>query len=84
MIENNPDNPQIKHLWVIHLFEANYNLSLKMLWGQWMVYQGEDKNCFGKQQHGSWPRHQDIDSLSHENSHLRFDQNTTYKSYHVW
>jgi hypothetical protein len=23
-----------------------------------MVYQGEDNNCFGEQQHGSQPRHQ--------------------------
>jgi hypothetical protein len=31
-----------------------------MLWGKCLVYQGEDNNCFGKQQHRSRPRHQAI------------------------
>jgi hypothetical protein len=52
MIEKDPGNPRIERLCVIHLFEADYNLSLKLLWGKRMVYQGEDNNCFGKQQHG--------------------------------
>jgi hypothetical protein len=34
MIEKDPGNPRIEHLRVIHLFEADYNLSLKMLWGE--------------------------------------------------
>jgi hypothetical protein len=34
MIEKDPGNPQIERLHVIHLFEANYNLSLKLLWGK--------------------------------------------------
>jgi hypothetical protein len=55
MIEKDPRNPWIEHLQVIHLFEADYNLSL--LWGKHMVHQGEDKYCFGKQQHGSRPGH---------------------------
>jgi hypothetical protein len=53
MIEKDPGDPRIKRLHVIHLFEADYNLSLNLLWGKRMVYQGEDNNCFGKQQHGS-------------------------------
>jgi hypothetical protein len=28
-----------------------------------MVYQGEDNNCFGKQQHGSQPLHQAINPV---------------------
>jgi hypothetical protein len=64
MIEKDPGSPRIKHLRVIHLFEADYNLSLKMLWGKQLVYQGEDNNCFGKQkQHGSWPQHQAINAV---------------------
>jgi hypothetical protein len=55
MIEKDPGNPKIERLRVIHLFEVDYNLSLKMLWGKRLVYQGEDNNCFGKQQHGSRP-----------------------------
>jgi hypothetical protein len=55
MIEKDPGNPQIEHLRVIHLYEADYNLCLKLLWGKQMVYQGEDNNYFGEQQHGSQP-----------------------------
>jgi hypothetical protein len=28
-----------------------------------MVHQGEDNDCFGKQQHGSRPRHQAINAV---------------------
>jgi hypothetical protein len=63
MIEKDSGNPQIEHLRVIHLFEADYNLSLKLLWGKQLVYQGEDNNCFGKQQHGSCPQHQAINAV---------------------
>jgi hypothetical protein len=55
MIEKDPGNCWIEHLRVIHLYEADYNLCLKLLWGKQMVYQGEDNNCFGEQQHGSRP-----------------------------
>jgi hypothetical protein len=48
---------------VIHLFKADYNLSLKILWGKCLVHQGEDNNCFGKQQHGSQPKHQEINAV---------------------
>jgi hypothetical protein len=41
-----PGNPQIEWLQVIHLFEADYNLSLKLIWGSQMVHPGEDNNCF--------------------------------------
>jgi hypothetical protein len=63
MIEKDPGNPGIERLHVIHLFEAHYNLSLKLLWGKQMVYHGEDNNCFGKQQHGSQPLHQAINPV---------------------
>jgi hypothetical protein len=63
MIEKDPENPQIERLRVIHLFEVDYNLSLKLLWGKRMVYQGEDNNCFGKQQHGSRRLHQAINPV---------------------
>jgi hypothetical protein len=38
MIEKDPGNPRIERLHVIHLFEADYNLSLKLLWGKaWFI-----------------------------------------------
>ena len=48
---------------MIHLFEADHNFSLKLLWGHWLVYQGKDNKCFGHQQYGSRPRHQVIDAV---------------------
>jgi hypothetical protein len=47
---------------VIHLFEADYNFTLKLLWGKRLVYQGEDNNCFGHQQFAR-PGHQSIDAV---------------------
>jgi hypothetical protein len=58
MIKKDPGSPRIEHLRVIHLYEADYNICLKLLWGKPMVYQGKDNNCFGEQQHGFLPRHQ--------------------------
>jgi hypothetical protein len=63
MIEKDPGNPQVEWLCMLYLFEANYNLSLKLIWGSRMVHQGENNNCFGKQQHGSRPRHQAINAV---------------------
>ena len=63
MIKKDPGNPWIECLWVIHLFEADYNFCLKFLWGHHLVYQGEDNKCFGYQQYGSWPWHQAIDAI---------------------
>ncbi len=60
MIEKDPGNPCIKHLRVIHLFDTNYNLTLKLLWRKWLVHQREKNNCFSKQQLGSRPWHQVI------------------------
>ena len=63
MIEKDPANPCIERLCVIHLFKADYNFSLKLLWGHWLIYQGEDNKCFGHQQYGSRPHHQAIDAV---------------------
>ena len=63
MIKKDPGNPWIECLRVIHLFEADYNLTLKLLWGKWLVHQGEDNNCFSKQQHGSRPWNQAINAV---------------------
>ena len=63
MIKKDPGNPHIEWLRVIHLFKADYNFSLKLLWGHRLVYQGEDNKCFGHQQYGSRPQHQAIDAV---------------------
>jgi hypothetical protein len=63
MTKKHLGDPQIKHLRTIHLFEADYNLTLKLLWGKWLVHQGEDNNCFGMQQHGSMPQGQAVNAV---------------------
>jgi hypothetical protein len=64
MIEKDPENPRIEWLWIIQLFEADYNFCLKLLWGHRLVHQGEDtKVLFGEQQYGSHPGWQAIDAV---------------------
>ena len=83
MIEKDPGNPRIERLCVIHLFKADYILSRKLLWGKRMVYQGEDNNCFGKQQHGSRPCHQAINAAHMKTLDVRSDKDTASESRNV-
>jgi hypothetical protein len=62
MIAKDPGSSKIERIRVIHLFEADYNFTLKLLWGKRLVYQGEDHNCFGHQQFAR-PGHQAIDAV---------------------
>jgi hypothetical protein len=63
MLEKDPGSLRIKHLRIIHLFEADYNFCLKCLWGSCMVHNGEDSGTFGDQQDGSRPCRQAIDAV---------------------
>ncbi len=47
--------PNINRLRVIHLFQADYNLFLKVLWARRLVKKGEEEHLFGEAQHGSRP-----------------------------
>jgi hypothetical protein len=42
LIEKDPGNPNINRLRVIHLFEADYNLFLKIIWASRLVKRGEE------------------------------------------
>jgi hypothetical protein len=53
LLEKDPGQPNINRLRVIHLFEADYNLFLKVLWAQRLVKQGEENAQFGEAQQGS-------------------------------
>jgi hypothetical protein len=53
LIEKDPGRPSINRLRVIHLFEADYNLFLKVLWAQRLIKRGEKFNQFGEAQQGS-------------------------------
>ena len=48
---------------MINLFEADYNLSLKLLYGYNMVRRAEKVDKLNDQRHGSWPRRTAIDAL---------------------
>jgi hypothetical protein len=63
MIEKDPRNPRTEWLWIIHLFEADYNFCLKLLWGCRLVHRGKDAKVFGEQQCGSCPGWQAIDAV---------------------
>jgi hypothetical protein len=62
MIAKDTGSSKIERLRVIHLFEADYNFTLKLLWGKRLVQQGEDNQCFGHQQFAR-PGHQCIDAV---------------------
>ena len=62
MLAKDPGSSKIERLRVIHLFEADYNLTLKLLWGKRLVHRGEDNKCFGHQQFAR-PGHQCIDAV---------------------
>ena len=53
MIEKDAGNPNINRLRIIHLFEADYTLFLKIIWASRLVKRGEEANQFGEAQQGS-------------------------------
>ena len=55
--------PYLTRLRLIHLFEADYNLFLKIMYGQQMVKNGERNHAMNDQQHGSRPRCMTTDAL---------------------
>jgi hypothetical protein len=63
MIEKDEGKPFLTRLRIIHLFEADYNLFLKILFGRRMVSNGERSHAFNDQQHGSRPRRMTMDAL---------------------
>ena len=63
LIEKDEGKPFLTRLRVIHLFEADYNLFLKLLYGKRMVRNAEKANALHDQQHGSRPRRMTTDAL---------------------
>lgn len=56
LLEKDHGSPCVNRLRVIHLFEADYNFFLKLMWASRLVHRGEDTNNFGVQQYGSRSR----------------------------
>jgi hypothetical protein len=71
LIEKEEGLPYLTRLCVIHLFEANYNLFLKIIYGRRIVKNGERNHAMNDQQHGSRPRRMTTDALFL----ARFDKN---------
>ena len=63
LIEKDAGHPYLTRLHVIHLFEADYNLFLKLVYGWRMVQNAEKANALNDQQHGSRPRRMTTDAL---------------------
>ncbi|KAI2510294.1 hypothetical protein MHU86_4172 [Fragilaria crotonensis] len=55
MIEKDKGDPKINRLRIIHLFEADYNLFLKLTWGSRLVRRAVQMNLLNSGQHGSTP-----------------------------
>jgi hypothetical protein len=55
LIEKDPGQPNINRLRIIHLFEADYNLYLKLQWGHRLVRSAKDRGLIHPGQHGSVP-----------------------------
>jgi Reverse transcriptase (RNA-dependent DNA polymerase) len=61
MIEKITGNPRINKLRVIHLFEADYNLILKIIWSRKAVWNAHCHNAINDGQSGSRPGRRAID-----------------------
>jgi hypothetical protein len=56
-LEKDPGRPQINRLRIIHLFEADFNLFLKIMWGSRLVRRAQDYDMINPGQFGSVPGH---------------------------
>ena len=56
LIEKDPGLPNINRLRIIHLYKADYNMFLKILWARRLISRGEEAQQFGQAQHGSRKR----------------------------
>ena len=55
MIEKDPGKPRITRLRIIHLFEADFNYFLKLIWGSRLVKRAVQLRLLNDGQHGSVP-----------------------------
>ena len=61
MIEKIPGRPLVSKLRVIHLYEADYNLLLKLMWSRQLTWQAHLNNTLHPSQAGSRPGKKAID-----------------------
>jgi hypothetical protein len=63
LIEKDPGQPRISRLQIIHLFEADLNLFLKIQWGHRLVRRACELNLLNSGQHGSVPGRTSMDPV---------------------
>lgn len=63
LLEKDPGEPKINRLRIIHLFEADFNFLLKILWGSRLVQQAVDFDLLHDGQFGSVPRKTTMDLI---------------------
>ena len=63
LIEKDPGQPCISRLQIIHLFEADLNLFLKIQWGHRLVRRACELNLLNSGQHGSVPGRTSMDPV---------------------
>ena len=63
MIEKIPGTPKINKLRVIHLYEADYNMLLKLLWARKLVWNCHDNERLNDGQAGSRPGRRALDII---------------------
>jgi hypothetical protein len=63
LIEKDAGQPKINRLRIIHLFEADYNLFLKLIWGSRLVHTAVANNLLNDGQHGSVPGRTTMDPI---------------------
>ena len=63
MIEKDKGRPRLNRLRIIHLFEADYNLFLKIMWGSRLVRKAVALDLLNDGQHGSVPGRTPMDPI---------------------
>jgi hypothetical protein len=53
MLEKVSGSRLVHKLQIIHLFEADFNFVLKLIWGKHLMHHAEDQGYFGNDQHRS-------------------------------
>ena len=55
MLEKDPGDPKLDRLQIICLYEADYNLFLKIMWAHRLIRSAEDNGLLGETQGGGRP-----------------------------
>lgn len=76
MLEKNPGQPKIHRLRVIHLYEADYNLLLKILWARKLVRHSHHLDRLHNAQAGSRPDHRCIDVVLRKELNYQYSRFT--------